>query len=153
MAPSQVWDYFVDLKNRSYEVYLALVHSRFSTNTFPTWERAQPFRYIAHNGEINTLKGNVNYMNAREGIMRNEEFGDELSNLFPVVEKNLSDSGSIDNVIEFLVQCGNRSLPEAMITLVPEAWQSNELMTVVKNAYYKWSSFTMEPWDGPGLRI
>ncbi len=112
VAPDQLWEYFTDLNDESYSVYLALVHSRYSTNTFPSWERAHPYRYVAHNGEINTLQGNVNYMNAREGIMKNKLFGDELNNLFPVIEKNLSDSGSIDNVVEFLVQCGNRSLPE-----------------------------------------
>lgn len=153
MTPEQLWDYFLDLKSESYEVYLALIHSRFSTNTFPSWEKAHPFRVLAHNGEINTLKGNVNFMNAREGIMESEEFGNELDELFPVVEKNLSDSGSIDNVVEFLVHCGNRSLPEAMINVVPEAWQDNELMSDLKKAYYKWSSFTMEPWDGPGISI
>ena len=89
-------------------------------------------------------------MNAREGIMSSEEFGDELRNLYPVVEKNLSDSGSLDNVVEFLVQCGNRSLPEAMVTLVPEAWKHDELMSDLKKSYYKWNAFSMEPWDGPG---
>jgi glutamate synthase (NADPH/NADH) len=90
-------------------------------------------------------------MNAREGIMSSKTFGDELKNLFPVIEYNLSDSGCVDNVVEFLVQCGNRSLPEAMITLVPEAWQNDELMSEQKRAYYRWSSFCMEPWDGPAL--
>lgn len=103
------------MKSEEYEAYLSLVHSRFSTNTFPSWERAHPYRYIAHNGEINTLRGNVNYMNAREGIMSSAEYGDELKNLFPVVEKNLSDSGCVDNVVEFLVNCGNRSLPEVRV--------------------------------------
>ena len=151
MTPEQLWEYYLDLKSPDYQVYLALVHSRFSTNTFPSWERAHPYRYVAHNGEINTLRGNVNYMNAREGVMKNEEFGDELNKLFPVVEKNLSDSGCVDNVVEFLVQCSDRSLPEAMVTLVPEAWQNDELMSDLKKAFYKWSSFSMEPWDGPAL--
>lgn len=151
VTPEQLWEYFLDLKQPDYEVYLALVHSRFSTNTFPSWERAHPYRYVAHNGEINTLRGNVNYMHAREGIMSSKMFGDELNNLFPVVEQNLSDSGCVDNVVEFLVECGERSLPEAMINLVPEAWQGDELMSDQKKAYYKWSSCTMEPWDGPAL--
>ncbi|RNA35404.1 glutamate synthase [NADPH] isoform X2 [Brachionus plicatilis] len=151
VTPEQLWDYFLDFKAPSYQVYLALVHSRFSTNTFPSWERAHPYRYVAHNGEINTLRGNVNYMNAREGIMTSKEFGDELNNLFPVVEQNLSDSGCLDNVVEFLVECGERSLPEAMLTMVPEAWQGDELMSDLKKAYYKWNSCTMEPWDGPAL--
>jgi glutamate synthase (NADH) len=90
-------------------------------------------------------------MNAREGVMKNEEYGDELNNLYPIVEKNLSDSGSVDNVVEFLVQCSDRSLPEALLTLVPEAWQHDELMSEHKRAFYKWSSFSMEPWDGPAL--
>ena len=90
-------------------------------------------------------------MNAREGIMSSEEFGDELGKLYPVVEKNLSDSGSLDNVVEFLVHCGDRSLPEAMVTLVPEAWKHDELMNDLKKAYYKWNAFSMEPWDGPAL--
>ena len=111
---------------------------------FKGWERAHPFRYVAHNGEINTLRGNVNFMHAREGVMKNEEFGDELKKLYPIVEKNLSDSGSVDNVVEFLVQCSDRSLPEAMVTLVPEAWQHDELMSDLKKAFYKWSSFSME---------
>ncbi len=115
VTPEQLWEYFLDLQDPSYEAYLSLVHSRFSTNTFPSWERAHPFRYVAHNGEINTLRGNVNFMHAREGIMSNEEYGDELKKLYPVVEKNQSDSGSLDNVVEFLVNCGNRSLPEAMV--------------------------------------
>jgi glutamate synthase (NADPH/NADH) len=99
---------------------------------------------MAHNGEINTLRGNVNFMNAREGTMHSDEFGNELKNLYPIVEKNNSDSGSMDNVVEFLVNCSDRSLPEAMLTLVPEAWQHDELMNDTKKAYYKWSSFTME---------
>ncbi|CAF0729763.1 unnamed protein product [Brachionus calyciflorus] len=151
VTPEQLWEYFLDLKNENYEAYLALVHSRFSTNTFPSWERAHPYRYVAHNGEINTLRGNVNYINAREGIMKSKVFEDELKNLFPIIEKNLSDSGCVDNVVEFLVECGERSLPEAMVTLVPEAWQGDELMSDLKKAYYKWSSCTMEPWDGPAL--
>ena len=112
VTPGQLYEYFLDLKDPNYEVHLALVHSRFSTNTFPSWDRAHPYRYLAHNGEINTLRGNVNFMNAREGTMNSEEFGNELKNLYPIVEKNLSDSGSMDNVVEFLVNCSDRSLPE-----------------------------------------
>ena len=119
VTPEQLWEYFLDLKNESYEIYLSLVHSRFSTNTCPSWERAHPFRYVAHNGEINTLRGNVNFMHAREGTMSNEVYGEELRKLYPVVELNQSDSGSLDNVVEFLVNCGNRSLPEAMVFKTP----------------------------------
>lgn len=112
MKPNQLWEYYLDFNNEGYQVYLALVHSRFSTNTFPSWERAHPYRFVAHNGEINTLQGNINYMNAREGVMRNDEFGNNIKKLYPIIEYNQSDSGCVDNVIEFLVHCGNRSLPE-----------------------------------------
>ena len=106
--------------------HLCLVHTRFSTNTFPSWERAHPMRYVAHNGEINTLRGNVNLMKAREGVMYNSTMGPELlSSLYPVVEPGLSDSGSLDCCLEFLVQAGNRSLPEAVMTMIPEAWQND----------------------------
>lgn len=108
----QLWEYYVDLLNPEFTTYLALVHTRFSTNTFPSWERAHPLRVLAHNGEINTLRGNVNFMKAREGVMKSEQFGDELKKLYPVVEPNLSDSGSCDCVLEFLTEVGNRSLPE-----------------------------------------
>lgn len=108
----QLWHYYGDLQNPDFDTYLALVHTRFSTNTFPSWERAHPLRVLAHNGEINTLRGNVNFMKAREGVMKSESFGSELKNLYPVVEPNLSDSGSTDCVLEFLSMCGQRSLPE-----------------------------------------
>lgn len=130
--------------------YVSLIN-RFSTNTFPSWERAHPMRYIAHNGEINTLRGNVNLMKAREGIMSSAAFGDNLRDLYPVVEQGLSDSGSLDCCLEFLVQAGNRSLPEAVMTMVPEAWQNDETMDADKKAFYRWASCTMEPWDGPAL--
>lgn len=108
----QLWDYYLDLKNPKFDSYLALVHTRFSTNTFPSWERAHPLRVLAHNGEINTLRGNVNLMKAREGVMKSEVFGKDLKKLFPVVEPGLSDSGSCDCVLEFLAMAGKRSLPE-----------------------------------------
>jgi glutamate synthase (NADPH/NADH) len=115
VKPNQLWEYYLDFNNEGYQVYLALVHSRFSTNTFPSWERAHPYRFVAHNGEINTLQGNINYMNAREGIMKSDEFGKNLKQLYPIIEYNQSDSGCLDNVIEFLVHCGNRSLPEYVL--------------------------------------
>jgi glutamate synthase (NADPH/NADH) len=115
VTPQQLWDYYLDFNNEDFQVYLALVHSRFSTNTFPSWERAHPYRFVAHNGEINTLRGNINFMRAREGIMKSNEFGDNLEKLYPVIEYNQSDSGCLDNVIEFLVHCGNRSLPEYVV--------------------------------------
>ncbi|XP_045471677.1 glutamate synthase [NADH], amyloplastic isoform X2 [Harmonia axyridis] len=147
----QLWSYFLDLADPLYSAYLALVHTRFSTNTFPSWERAHPLRMLAHNGEINTLRGNVNFMKAREGVMSNKEFGDKLKSLYPVVEPNLSDSGSADCVLEFLVHAGNRSLPEAVMTMVPEAWQNDPTMSEEKKNYYHWASCIMEPWDGPAL--
>ncbi|CAH0556615.1 unnamed protein product [Brassicogethes aeneus] len=151
LTSDQLWTYFPDLADPAYDTYLALVHTRFSTNTFPSWERAHPLRMLAHNGEINTLRGNVNYMKAREGVMKNESFGDNLKNLYPVVEPNLSDSGSADCVLEFLVHAGNRNLPEAVMTMVPEAWQNDPTMSEEKRDYYHWAACTMEPWDGPAL--
>jgi glutamate synthase (NADPH/NADH) len=149
--PCQLWKYFDDLTRQDFQTYLCIVHTRFSTNTFPSWERAHPNRLLAHNGEINTLRGNVNLMKAREGVMASPEFGDKLSQLYPVVEPDMSDSGSLDNVLEFLVMAGNRSLPEAVMTMVPEAWQNDDLMPEAKKNFYRWASCTMEPWDGPAL--
>ncbi|KAK6621297.1 hypothetical protein RUM43_011603 [Polyplax serrata] len=151
LTSDQLWTYFTDLKSPNYDTYLAVVHTRFSTNTFPSWERAHPLRYVAHNGEINTLRGNVNFMKAREGVMKNSVFGDDLRKLYPVVEPNLSDSGSLDCVLEFLVMAGNRSLPEAVMTMVPEAWQNDKTMPQCKRDFYHWASCAMEPWDGPAL--
>ncbi|XP_050309915.1 uncharacterized protein LOC126745911 [Anthonomus grandis grandis] len=151
LTSDQLWTYFPDLMDPLYDTYLALVHTRFSTNTFPSWERAHPLRMLAHNGEINTLRGNVNCMKAREGVMKNELFGDKLKQLYPVVEPNLSDSGSADCVLEFLVHAGQRKLPEAVMTMVPEAWQNDPTMPEEKRNYYHWAACTMEPWDGPAL--
>ncbi|KAL1139053.1 hypothetical protein AAG570_009114 [Ranatra chinensis] len=146
----QLWDYFADLKSPEFDTYLALVHTRFSTNTFPSWERAHPLRCLAHNGEINTLRGNVNFMKAREGVMKSP-FIEDLKSMYPVVEPNLSDSGSLDCVLEFLVMAGGRSLPEAVMTMVPEAWQNDKTMSAEKRDFYQWSACAMEPWDGPAL--
>uniref|UniRef100_A0A2C9JI59 glutamate synthase (NADH) n=1 Tax=Biomphalaria glabrata TaxID=6526 RepID=A0A2C9JI59_BIOGL len=151
MNTEQLWKFYKDLQNPEYETHLALVHSRFSTNTFPSWERAHPQRMLAHNGEINTLRGNCNLMKAREGVMHSKDFGDKLSLLYPVIEEGMSDSGSVDNVLEFLCMAGNRALPEAIMTMVPEAWQNDVAMTKEKKLYYRWSAFSMEPWDGPAL--
>lgn len=147
----QLWDYYTDLKDPKFETYLALVHTRFSTNTFPSWERAHPLRVLAHNGEINTLRGNVNLMKAREGVMESELFGDDLKKLYPVVEPNLSDSGSFDCVLEFLTAASSRTLPESVMTMVPEAWQNDKTMPQEKRDFYQWASCVMEPWDGPAL--
>lgn len=147
----QLWNYYIDLLNPEFDSYLALVHTRFSTNTFPSWERAHPLRVLAHNGEINTLRGNVNSMKGREGIMQSHIFGDKLKQLFPVVEPGLSDSGSADCVLEFLTMAGERSMPEAVMTMFPEAWQNDKTMQQEKRDYYQWSACIMEPWDGPAL--
>ncbi|KAJ5888836.1 hypothetical protein N7495_008877 [Penicillium taxi] len=151
LSPVQVYKYYHDLVNVDYEGHFALVHSRFSTNTFPSWDRAQPLRWAAHNGEINTLRGNKNWMRAREGVLRSEVFGDELDQLYPIVEENGSDSAAFDNVLELLMINGVLSLPEAVMIMIPEAWQDNPAMDPAKSAFYEWAACQMEPWDGPAL--
>lgn len=151
LAPIQVYQYYHDLVNADYEAHFALVHSRFSTNTFPSWDRAQPLRWAAHNGEINTLRGNKNWMRAREGVMQSDVFGEELEQLYPVVEDGGSDSAAFDNVLELLTINGVLSLPEAVMLMVPEAWQGNTHMDPKKAAFYEWAACQMEPWDGPAL--
>lgn len=148
LTPAQVLPYFPDLRDEDFETHLAMVHSRFSTNTFPSWDRAQPLRFMSHNGEINTLRGNSNWMRAREGSARSELFGADLAKLFPVVEPHCSDSGTFDNVLEFLLMNG-RTLQEAIMMMVPEAWQKHETMPEEKRAFYEYFSCLMEPWDGP----
>lgn len=150
-TPSQLWTYYDDLKAPEIETHLAIVHARFSTNTYPSWERAHPMRLLAHNGEINTLRGNVNLMHAREGVMKSAKLGDELKKLYPVIEPDMSDSGSVDNVLEFLVNAGDKSLAEAVLCMVPEAWHNDKLMHPKKKSFYQWASCIMEPWDGPAL--
>ena len=144
----QLMPYYPDLADPDYVSHFAMVHSRFSTNTFPSWERAQPMRYVSHNGEINTLLGNVNWMRAREGLMRSSLFGDDFDRLHPVIDPNMSDSGMFDNVLELLVLTG-RSLPEAIMMMIPEAWENHETMTPDKRAFYEFHANLMEPWDGP----
>ncbi|KAI9816365.1 MAG: glutamate synthase [NADH] [Thelocarpon impressellum] len=151
LAPVQVYQYYHDLVSVDYEGHLALVHSRFSTNTFPSWDRAQPLRWAAHNGEINTLRGNKNWMRAREGVLKSDLFADELDLLYPIVEDGGSDSAAFDNVLELLVINGVLSLPEAVMLMVPEAWQGNHAMDPAKAAFYEWAACMMEPWDGPAL--
>lgn len=151
LAPVQVYNYFHDLVNHNYEAHFALVHSRFSTNTFPSWDRAQPLRWAAHNGEINTLRGNKNWMRAREGLMHSSLFGDEMDLLYPIIEEGGSDSAAFDNVLELLVVNGVLSLPEAVMLMIPEAWQENIHMEPHKAAFYEWAACLMEPWDGPAL--
>ncbi|GIW94157.1 MAG: glutamate synthase [Pirellulaceae bacterium] len=148
LTPGQLMPYFPDLADPDYQTHLAMVHSRFSTNTFPSWDRAQPNRFMCHNGEINTLKGNINWMHARQGVVRSPLFGDDLKWLFPIVEPDCSDSGNFDNVLEFLLMTG-RTLQEAIMMMIPEAWQKHETMSETKRAFYEYHSCVMEPWDGP----
>ncbi|KAK3706481.1 glutamate synthase [NADH] [Vermiconidia calcicola] len=153
LAPRQVYDYYHDLVSVDYEGHFALVHSRFSTNTFPSWDRAQPLRWAAHNGEINTLRGNKNWMRSREGVMKSELFGDQLDSLYPIIEDGGSDSAAFDNVLELLVINGVLSLPEAVMLMVPEAWEGNDTISEKKQAFYQWAACMMEPWDGPALFV
>ncbi len=144
----QLGQYFSDLKNPLIETALALVHSRFSTNTFPSWDRAHPYRYIAHNGEINTLRGNINWMHARESLFKSELFGEDMAKILPVVNPNGSDSAMFDNVLELLVLSG-RSLPHAVMMMIPEPWSGHPGMDDARRAFYQYHSSLMEPWDGP----
>ncbi len=148
LTPHQLFDFYPDLAEADYESHLAMVHSRFSTNTFPSWDRAQPNRFMSHNGEINTLLGNKNWMNARQGVAESDLFGDDLGKLFPVVEPDCSDSGTFDNVLEFLLMTG-RTLQEAVLMMIPEAWQQDEAMPAARRDFYEYHSCLMEPWDGP----
>ena len=149
LMPIQVGQYYVDLQDPDMDSALALVHSRFSTNTFPSWERSHPYRYIAHNGEINTLRGNVNWMNAREPLLESELFPNgDLKKILPIVNTTGSDSAMFDNVFELLVM-GGRSLPHAMMMMIPEPWGGHESMSDSKKAFYEYHSCLMEPWDGP----
>lgn len=148
LTPDQLFPFYPDLGRPEFTTHLAMVHSRFSTNTFPSWDRAQPLRFMSHNGEINTLRGNINWMRAREGVVQGGHFGDELSKLFPIVEPDCSDSGSFDNVLEFLLMTG-RTLQESIMMMIPEAWQKHKTMSEKKRAFYEYQSALMEPWDGP----
>jgi glutamate synthase domain-containing protein 2/glutamate synthase domain-containing protein 1/glutamate synthase domain-containing protein 3 len=147
LAP-QIANFYKELSDPDVTSALCLVHQRFSTNTFPSWQRAHPYRYIAHNGEINTLKGNVNWMHARQSILQSPLFGDDLQKLYPIIAPNGSDSANFDNAVELLLQSG-RSLPHAMAMLVPEAWSGNPHMAADKRAFYEYHACLMEPWDGP----
>jgi glutamate synthase (NADPH/NADH) large chain len=148
LKPEQLWEYYPDLLEKDYKSHLAMVHSRFSTNTFPSWDRAQPLRFMSHNGEINTLRGNVNKMKSRQGVIQSERFGDKLKDLFPIIEPDCSDSGTFDNVLELLHMSG-RDLPEAVMMMIPEAWQNDQIMSQEKKALYEYYGNMMEPWDGP----
>ncbi len=148
LVPKDISRYYEDLLDPRVVTRLALVHQRFSTNTFPTWDLAQPFRYMCHNGEINTLRGNVSRMRSREELMKSDWFGDDIKKILPVVLPGKSDSASMDMVVELLLMTG-RSLPEVMMMLVPEAWEKNPEMSESKKAFYEYNSCLMEPWDGP----
>ncbi len=148
LTPAQVSLFYVDLLEPDYNSHLAMVHSRFSTNTFPSWDRAQPCRMMSHNGEINTVQGNKRWIAAREGLALSEVWGDEISSLLPVVNPEASDSGSFDNVLEMLTFSG-RSLPEAIMMMIPEAWENHESMPLNQRAFYEYNANKIEPWDGP----
>lgn len=144
----QVIPFYKDLQDPEYKSHLAMVHSRFSTNTFPSWDRAQPCRFMAHNGEINTLRGNSNWMFARQGVMQSELWGEGLRKLCPIIEPECSDSGNFDNALEFLYHSG-RTLQESVMMMIPEAWQNHHAMSEDKQAFYDFHSTLQEPWDGP----
>jgi glutamate synthase domain-containing protein 2/glutamate synthase domain-containing protein 1/glutamate synthase domain-containing protein 3 len=147
LAP-QIAEFYGELKDKDVVSALCMVHQRFSTNTFPTWQLAHPFRYICHNGEINTVKGNVNWMTARESVLRSDLFGEDLKKLSPICVPGGSDSAMIDNAIELLSLSG-RELPHVMAMLIPEAWDQDQTMTADKRAFYEYHASLMEPWDGP----
>jgi glutamate synthase (NADPH) large chain len=148
LMPAQLDQYYPDLRDASMETAIAVVHSRFSTNTFPSWDRAHPYHQLAHNGEINTLRGNVNWMHARQSMFSSDLFGDDIKKLLPVIDTNGSDSAMFDNCLELLTLSG-RSLPHAMMMMVPEPWENHATMSKEKRAFYEYHSCMMEPWDGP----
>jgi glutamate synthase (NADPH) large chain len=148
LTPKQVAEYFSDLQDSSMKSAIALVHSRFSTNTFPTWDLAQPFRIIAHNGEINTVRGNRLWMHARESLLKSEVFGSDLKKVLPIIEPGKSDSASFDNVLEFLHMAG-RTMPHALCMMIPESFNDQNPIPDSLKAFYEYHSTIMEPWDGP----
>ncbi len=148
LMPEQVGQYYPDLRDPDLQSALGLVHSRFSTNTFPSWERSHPYRYIAHNGEINTLRGNINWMHARQSMFESDLFGEDMKKIQPVINIDGSDSLIFDNALELLTLSG-RSLPHAVMMMIPEPWSAHESMSPEKKAFYKYHSCLMEPWDGP----
>jgi len=144
----QLRGYFSDLSDAALESALAMVHQRYSTNTFPAWALAHPFRFIAHNGEINSLRGNANWLKSREALFSSPLFGKHLKKLLPIIPPGASDSASLDSVVELLYHAG-RSLPHCIMMLIPEAWQHHDTMPDDKRAFYEYHACTMEPWDGP----
>jgi glutamate synthase (ferredoxin) len=148
LTAEQLEEYYPDLSDPTMEAAIVMVHSRFSTNTFPSWERAHPYRFIIHNGEINTLRGNVNWMHARQAMLESNLFGDDLPKLFPIIQPDGSDSAMFDNCLEFLALAG-RSVPHAVMMMIPEPWSNHESMSDEKKAFYEYHACLMEPWDGP----
>jgi len=148
LTPCQLARYYPDLTDPAFVSAVAVVHSRFSTNTFPSWERAHPYRYLAHNGEINTLRGNINWFKARQAMLESDVFGAELKKLFPVIDETGSDSAMLDNLVEFLTLAG-RPLPEVIMMLIPEPWENASEMEPAKRAFYEYHACLQEPWDGP----
>ena len=148
LLPFQIPLFYEDFADTTMESALALVHSRFSTNTFPTWPLSHPYRYICHNGEINTLQGNVNWMRSRQGQLHSPLFGADIKKLYPIISEQQSDSACLDNAVEFLVM-GGRSLPHTMMMLIPEAWSADPHMDLDRRAFYEYHAAMMEPWDGP----
>src|SRR5206468_13000839 len=147
LLPEQIPQFYTDLVDPTMATALALVHQRFSTNTFPSWDRAHPYRFIAHNGEINTLRGNENWMHARQALFASPLF-DDVTKLFPVIDPTTSDSGKFDNALELLQRTG-RSIAHAVMMMIPEAWQSHESMSAPKRAFYEYHACLQEQWDGP----
>ena len=148
MLAKRLDTYYPDLVDERTESALALVHQRFSTNTFPSWQLAHPFRFLCHNGEINTIRGNINWMNSRRHSMRSPLLGEDLDKLWPIIREGISDSATFDNALELLV-AGGYSLAHAMMLMIPEAWQDNPLMDPERRAFYEYHAALMEPWDGP----
>ena len=148
LMASQLTSFYPELLDPAIESALVLVHSRFSTNTFPNWSRAHPYRYLSHNGEINTLRGNVNWMHARQGLLRSELLRSDMEKVLPIIDEGGSDSAMFDNALEMLVLTG-RSLPHAVMMMIPEPWNGNPSMSAEKRAFYEFHSCLMEPWDGP----
>ncbi len=151
--PERLEAFYLDLREQETRSKFALVHSRFSTNTFPTWERAHPYRRIAHNGEINTLRGNQTWMRAREALLESEAFGEHMADFKPIIRPGGSDSASLDNVVDFLVSAGGRTLPHVMMMLVPEAWEGHDDMPPERRAFYEYHASLVEPWDGPAALL
>lgn len=152
LTSAQLLEYYPDLLDSDMRSSLAIVHSRFSTNTFPDWSRAHPYRLLIHNGEINTLRGNVNWMRARQSLFTDEQFGDRISHILPVIDEDGSDSAIFDNSLEFLITSGY-SLPHALMMMIPEPWEKDTSMDPNKRAFYEYHSCMMEPWDGPASII